>query len=431
MSFPYSTYTLLTSLLFLLVFPPFRIYSLLSGRYERGLRERLGLIPLSKTRQLKRSPRIWMHAVSLGEVKVAASVIESLWRISPAPSLILTTTTHHGYDLARETLPDDIPVAYAPLDTVFSVRRALRRVSPHILVFLETEIWPSWITEARRMGIRVALINGRISVRSIRTYLRFRPLFRDVLKGVDVFSMITKEDGDRIRLMGADPKKVEIHGNAKYDFLSRGVEAETEKEMRRILHLDPESQVFIAGSTREGEEAMILEAYKKIRKAFPGILLVIVPRHVERTPEIEGLLQRRGLPYQLRSQLSHKGSERTASIVIMNTFGELFRLYSIGTIVFCGASLVPLGGQNPLEPASWGKVVFYGPSMEDFQDAKTLLEENGAGIPVSDPVMLAERAIELLRHPEELKTLGTRARHALMMNQNAAERHAKVIARFL
>jgi 3-deoxy-D-manno-octulosonic-acid transferase len=376
---------------------------------------------------LSGSPRVWIHAVSLGEVKVAGSIINALKRTLPACSVIVSTTTKHGRELAVETFGDNIPVIYAPVDFIGSVRKALSRVHPDILVFLETEIWPSWITEAHRMGIRTALINGRISVRSIGGYLKFRPFFRKVLRNVDAFSMISDEDSARIRSMGADPNKIEVHGNAKYDLLVNLADPAMAIQMQKTLNLKPASPVFIAGSTRGGEEAMVLDAYERIVKEFPDTVLIIAPRHIERTAEIRSLLERRGFRYQLRSELHDDGAKRTESVIIINTFGELFKLYSIGTVVFCGASLVPLGGQNPLEAAVWGKVVFYGCSMENFLDAKTLLEEVSAGIAVSSPEMLAKKALWFLRHPDSLKALGVRAREAVIRNQNAADKHAKVI----
>jgi 3-deoxy-D-manno-octulosonic-acid transferase len=428
MNILYGAYTLLTSSLFLSCFPPFWMYTRLSGRHSENLKERLGHIPPRLVQTLSGSPRIWIHAVSLGEVKVADSIINALRQILPACSVIVSTTTKHGRELATETFGDDIPVVYAPADFIGSVRKALFSVHPDILVFLETELWPAWITEAHRMGIKTALINGRISVRSIRRYLKFRPFFREVLRNVDAFSMISDEDSARIRAMGADPGRIEVHGNAKYDLLVSLADPAMATQMQKTLNLKPASLVFVAGSTRGGEEAMVLDAYERIMKEFPDTVLLIAPRHIERTAEIRSLLERRGFRYQLRSELHDDGAKRTESIVIINTFGELFKLYSIGTIVFCGASLVPLGGQNPLEAAVWGKIVFYGPSMEDFLDAKAMLEEVGAGISVSSPEMLAEKVLWFFRHPETLKSYSDLAREAIIRNQKAADKHASVIA---
>ena len=427
MNILYGVYTLLTSSLFFSCLPPFWLYTRLSGRYRKNMKERLGYIPSTLLHTISGSPRIWIHAVSLGEIKVADSIIKALRQIMPSCSVIVSTVTEHGRELATETFGDGIPVVYAPVDFIGSVRKALSRVHPDILIFLETEIWPAWITEAHRMGIQVALINGRISVRTIRGYLRFRPFFRKVLRNVDAFSMISTGDSTRIRMMGADPHKIEINGNAKYDLLVSLADPAMVTQMQRILNLKSTSPVFVAGSTRGGEEAMVLDAFEMIVKKYPETILIIAPRHIERTAEISSLLEKRGFRYQLRSEIDGKVAKRTESVVIINTFGELFKLYSIATVVFCGASLVPLGGQNPLEAAVWGKVVLYGPSMEDFLDAKTMLEEVGAGISVSNPEMLAEKVIWFFRHPETLKSYGDLAREAIIGNQNAADKHAQVI----
>ncbi|MBW1674458.1 MAG: 3-deoxy-D-manno-octulosonic acid transferase [Deltaproteobacteria bacterium] len=423
----YGAYTFFTGSLFLSCFPPFWVYTRLSGRYRKNLNERLGYIPSGILQTLSGSPRIWIHAVSLGEIRVADSIVKALRRILPACSIIVSTVTEHGRELATETFGGDIPVVYAPVDFIGPVRKALSRANPDILVFLETELWPAWITEAHRMGIKIAMINGRISMKSISGYLKFRPFFRKVLRNIDAFSMISDQDSTRIKSMGADPNNIEVHGNAKYDLLVSLADPAMATQMQKILNLKPASPVFVAGSTRGGEEAMVLDAYERIVKEFPDTVLIIAPRHIERTSEIQSLLERRGFRYQLRTELHDDGAKRTEPVVIINTFGELFKLYSIGTVVFCGASLVPLGGQNPLEAAVWGKVVFYGPSMENFLDAKTLLEEVGAGIAVSSPEMLAEKVIWFLRHPDSLKALGARAREAVIRNQNAADKHAKVI----
>jgi 3-deoxy-D-manno-octulosonic-acid transferase len=231
--------------------------------------------------------------------------------------------------------------------------------------------------------------------------------------------------------MGGDRQKIEIHGNAKYDFLPRLVDPSMETEMRKTLNLHPAQPVFVAGSTRTGEEPIVLDVYERISEVFPDTVLVIAPRHIVRTPAIESLLRRRGFPYQLRTALDEDGVTRTAPVVVMNTFGELFRLYSVGTVIFCGASLVPRGGQNPLEPAAWGKVVLYGPSMDDFLDAKALLEKHGAGIEVSGTDAFTEKAMWVLKHPDLARSFGDRGRAEVLKNQGAGRSHAEVIARLL
>lgn len=429
--FLHGAYTVLTGGLFMSCLPPFFIYTRLSGRYGDNLKERLGYVPAALSKELPGSPRIWIHAVSLGEVRVAAPIIKALRRLIPACSVIVSTTTEHGRSLARQTFGDDVPVVYAPIDFVASVRKALSRIRPDILVFLETEIWPTWLAEARRMGIKTALINGRISARSVKGYLRFRPFFREVLRNVDAFSMILENDAARIRAMGADPGKIEANGNAKYDLLVSLADPAMEVDMRQALNLENRHRVFIAGSTREGEEAIVLDAYERILREFPDTILILAPRHIGRTPAIGSLVEQHGFGYQLWRELVRREVRRSASVVIVDTYGELFKLYSVGSIVFCGASLVPLGGQNPLEAAVWGKVVFYGPSMENFLDARALLEKAGAGISVSSAVTLADRAIWFLRHPDTLERYGAKARQAVIKNQGASQKHAEVIRKLV
>jgi 3-deoxy-D-manno-octulosonic-acid transferase len=425
----YGAYGALTGGLFLSLYPGFWIYTRITGRYRQHLEERLGYLPARIVQSLTGRPRIWIHAASLGEVKVAASVVDALRTMLPDCSIVISTITEHGRKLAKETFGEKIPVIYAPIDFVGSVRKTLSTVRPDIMVFLETEIWPGWLFEARRMGIRTALINGRISLKSVGGYRKFQSFFREVLKNFDAFSMIRQEDAARILAMGAASKKIEINGNAKYDLLENTVSPNTEAEMRKTLNLDTSQRVFIAGSTRNGEEAMVLDAYDKILNEFPETILIIAPRHLQRTPAVVSLVEAHGLRYQLRTDLDKGKAKRTAQVVIINTFGELSKVYSIGTIVLCGASLVPLGGQNPLEPAIWGKTVFYGPSMENFLDAKIMLETEKAGVLVNDSQEMAEKAIWFLGHPEELKNYGKRARMAVLKNKGAGRKHAQVIMR--
>jgi 3-deoxy-D-manno-octulosonic-acid transferase len=299
------------------------------------------------------------------------------------------------------------------------------------MVFLETELWPAWITETHRRGIPCALIHGRISKRSIRKYITFRPFFRDVLNHIAAFSMITEEDAHRIVDMGADPRRVQVNGNAKHDLLASQTDPAIEARIRKLLGLKPLQPVFVGGSTREGEEESLLKVYRGLLRYFPETVLVIAPRHIVRASRIEALVRQQGLEVQLWSDLVQPGVARTAPVVLVNTFGDLFKIYSVGTIIFCGASLVPLGGQNPLEPAMWGKMVFYGASMEDFAEPKRLLEQEGAGVEVKSAEAFVEKALFYLNLQGELQEGGRRAREAVLRLQGASQRHAEVIARLM
>jgi 3-deoxy-D-manno-octulosonic-acid transferase len=430
MNLLYQAYAALSSGILVAGLPPFWLYTRLTGRFHRGLKERLGLFPVQDLRHGHPTRRIWIHAASLGEVGVARSIVNSLERLVPGCEAILSTNTDHGHDFARQ-LFDPGSVLYAPFDFVFSVRKALSAVNPRVMIFLETEIWPAWIMETHRRGIPSGLIHGRISARSIGKYLAFRPLFRDLLKRVNTFSMITEEDARRIVDMGADPGRVEVNGNAKHDLLASQTSPATEKSMQEFLNLKPHQPVFVGGSTREGEEEILLKVYKRLARDFPDTVLVIAPRHIVRTSRVEHLVSQQGMEYQLWTDLVQPGVKRTAPVVLVNAFGDLFKIYSVGMIIFCGASLVPLGGQNPLEPAVWGKMVFYGPSMEDFADARILLERERAGVEVKNADAFLEKALFFLSHREDLREGGRRAKEAVLHSQGASERHARVIARLM
>lgn len=427
MTLLYAVYLTITGLLFLIIFPYFLIYTLVTGRCADHLLERLGGISQKARKSISGRPRIWIHAVSLGEVKVAKPIIHVLKRDLPGCALIVSTTTAHGRKSARATFGPDIPVIYAPVDVRFCVHRALRTIRPDVMVFLETEIWPAWLYEARRMGIRTALINGRISIRSIDGYLRLRPFMKQVLRHIDAFSMILHQDARRIMAIGAPPGRVLVNGNAKYDGLAAQKDAQTAPDMRRLLNLRPKDRVLVAGSTRQGEEEILLKAYKDVLKRFSDTLLMIAPRHVERAVGICDQVRRYNLTCRLRTQIHIQDAPRTEQVVVMDTFGELFNLYSVATVVFCGASLVPLGGQNPLEPAAWGKAVLYGPSMEDFLDATEILRAADAAVCVSDARELSRTVIRLLSDPEALTAMGAHARDAVHKHQGAAAQQANVI----
>lgn len=427
MNLLYNIYKILTAVLFLILFPAFWIYTRISNRHGGNLKERLGLIPASIINKLSGSPRIWIHAASLGEVKVADAIIKSLKSSIPACSVIISTNTESGRNMAKQALTNSVPVIYAPIDLAYSVRKALNIIRPDILAFLETEIWPAWIMEAKQMGVKIALVNGRISANSIKGYLKLKPFFKGILRNIDAFSMIMNHDSSRIKALGASPDKITVNGNAKYDLLSELADPDIKTETAQHLNLDENSTVIVAGSTRSGEEALLIKVYEKIEKKFPGTIIIIAPRHIERVQNIGRLITQKGHRFQLRTEFHNNSSKRKENIIILNTFGELFNFYSIATLVFCGGSLVPLGGQNPLEPAAWGKPIFYGPHMDNFLDAKTLLEKNNASISVSGPDELATEMIGLLQDTKKMEEYESRAYQTVSQNSRMAEKHANVI----
>ena len=422
----YAAYALISSGLVVAALPFYWIFSWFSGRGHSSLSQRMGVYSKS-LRNLTGSPRIWIHAVSVGEVNVAGAVICGLKQLIPGCAIILSTSTPLGHAASLEKLGREAVCIFAPIDFILSVQKALATVKPDILVCLETEIWPNWLMIAHRMGIRTALINGRLSVRSIRGYLKIRSLMKTILSGMDAFSMIHEADARRIELLGAPSERVSVGGNAKYDLLLDSCVTATREKMAKLYGLEPGQPVLVAGSTRGIEGKVVLAAFQEIHARFPRALLIIAPRHLKHATEIMARARAMGLSGQLRTQIDGVIRPRTASVVIVDTMGELQATYSIASVVFCGGSLVPLGGQNVLEAAVWGKPVLYGPSMDDFLEAKELLEDTRAGIQVEDGRELAEKVMYYLSRPDVAAAVGFRAKQALLSRSGAALQHARVI----
>lgn len=431
MNLAYFAYSIFSTILFILLLPFLGAYVFFSGRHRKSVAQRLGRYPRQLTARLSGSCRIWIHAASVGEVRVAAAVIASLNRLMPGCAIILSAVTQQGLAVARTSLGARVQCVYAPLDLFFAVDNALSTFKPDILVCLETEIWPNLLVQAQCRGIKTALINGRISDRSIHRYLRIRPFISKTLKHVDAFSMIREADAQRIRRLGAPKNKIQVNGNAKFDLLLGQTSTSLKARTETLYNLGKNTAVFVAGSIRGPEESIIVEVYERIIRSYTELLLIIAPRHLNRSRQIESRLKERGIPCQPRTAFGPTGRRPDASVVILDTIGELQATYSIATIVFCGASLAPLGGQNVLEAAVWGKPVLYGPSMEDFQDAKELLDNTGGGIQVPDGAALAAQALYLLTHPGAAEQIGKRARKAVEAHQGAAQKHAAVIRQLM
>ena len=393
--------------------------------------QRLGFYRPDQLRQTAQNLRIWIHAASVGEVNAIIHFVKLLRREYSQAWIGVSTMTLAGLEIAQVNLAEADACFLAPFDLFFAVRRVMRQIRPHLYITVEAEIWPNHLRAAKAVGARVLLINGRISLRTVNTYKALRPFFQKVLSNYDFFSMIREEDGERIRSFGATPEKVLINGNLKFDRLSSDVKEEFRIEMAKQLGFSGTEKIWVAGSTKKGEEELLLQAFTEIKRDFPHLFLVIAPREIHRGAEIAEIIKQYGYTPLLRTAVSRTTQVTPDTIIILNTIGELFKVYSLATLAFCGGSLVPLGGQNPLEPAFWGKPVFYGPSMEDFLDAKGLLEEVGAGIPVKDASELGKSIIALLQDEHSLVRRGQAGREMLQKQQGSSERTLMLVKKLL
>ena len=431
MTFSYFAYNFLGSAAASMVLPA------LWGRCKRRrddldrFHQRLAFYPPGLSALFEGRPRIWLHAVSVGEVGVADAIVDALRTTLPQCRIALSATTRTGLAQARGLSDQKTTPFYAPLDLIGPTRKALEMVRPDVLAIVETEIWPNLIVAARRRGIRTALINGRISERTVRRYRRILSLMRYTLGHVDAFSMISQADAERICSLGAPPERVEVSGNAKFDMRDPVPCSDDRHWAQAVFNLDGATPVLVAGSTRHPEEQVVVEAFQAIRQAEPRAVLIIAPRHIERSGQIEAWVLSRGLACQRRSRLASAGVSRSAPVVILDTIGELAATYSVARVVFCGGSLVPKGGQNLLEPAMWGKPILHGPSMEDFEEARRLIATAGGSRTVFSAGQIARETIDWLRRPEAAAKAGRAAREAILSHRGAARRHAAGVVRLL
>ena len=426
----YGLYQIATWLFFVIAFPIFLVYSLLTGKHRAGLRERLGFIKISPAEGRGQGPRIWLHAASVGEVQAARALVPQLKQEFPQAVLFLSTITEPGRKLAKRELGKDVQCILAPLDLNWIVKRVIEKLRPDIYICLETELWPVLLRQINKAGGRLFLLNARLSEKSLSRYLKLRGFTGEILQNFKIIAAITHSDAERYMSLGANPETVSAQGNIKYDLLDadRNTKEANEKGRQR-LQIHAETPVLVAGSTHTDEEETILAAYEEISARHPELVLVIAPRHLRRLHSIEELFTERNLPWQRLSRLQQ--AKRSAQVILVDTMGELADLYAAATVVFCGGSLVPKGGHNILEAAVWGKPVFFGPSMKDFADAREIIEAANAGFVVTSYTELASAVLGLLDNPAQYRTTCMRARQAVLDQQGTANRQVQLVKQAL
>jgi 3-deoxy-D-manno-octulosonic-acid transferase len=420
-------YNILLTLAAALAIPYYGAKILLTGKYRHSVGPKFGFNRPDLYDGMQGTPRIWVHAVSVGEVTAAAPIMAALRADFPGACLVLSTGTETGQDMARRLVPEATAIIYYPLDLPSVVRKLVRLVRPDIFVLTETELWPNFLQACRYQEIKVVMVNGRLSPRSFQKYYRTRFFWKEILKDIDEMGVISEIDAGHARAIGMAPEKISVLGNAKYDGLAAEVSPALREETARRLNMAAGERVLVAGSTHEGEETVILEVFRKLLAVYPDFRLILVPRHVERAGEVTNLVRQAGFDSLALTQIDQGRTRQDEKVLVVDRIGELFKVYSLATVVYCGGSLVPKGGQNILEPAAWGKVVFYGPSMEDFRDEKILLEAVGAGIPANDGPELADKMLALLRTPEMLAGKGQAAGQVVAANRGASQRYAALI----
>ncbi len=408
----YVLYTAVLGLGLVITLP---YYLIRFRKYLPSIRERLGFVDFEGV-----VPTVWVHAVSVGEVKAVDSLLGGLRRQFPQKKIVISTTTATGRTLALERSDLD-RVIYFPLDFPSAVRRCLDRIQPDLIVVAETEIWPNFMRECDRRKIPVFMVNGRISDQSYKQYRLARRWLGRVLRQYRVLGMQSEMDADRIRSIGAPKDKVVVFGNLKYDL--RGSVRELESMFKATL--SQSQPLIVAASTAGEEEPLVLEAYRRLRETQPRLKLLIAPRLPERFGEVERMLQSNGSTYVRRSTLT--AETKPTDILLLDTIGELTSVFEYATLVFMGGTLVQRGGHNVLEPALFSKPVVFGPHMENFRDmARTFLDARAA-IQVADVDGLVHHVRTLLDSPAAAAEMGRNARQLVENNRGATARFLEAV----
>ena len=427
-------YNLLFPVFFLLSAPYYFWKMWRRGGWQRGFGERFGWIEPEKFQSLASAKVLWLHAVSVGEVNVSLQLIAALRpRLSGWKFLVSTTTTTGMGELAKK-LPADVARIYYPVDFPWSVRRALDAIRPAALVLVEAEFWPNFLWQAHARRLPVCLANARVSDKSFRGYRRGALLFRELFGNLAAVGAQNDADAARLRELGCRADALHVTGNAKFDAAAPTGGATLDvPALLRQLGMPDDAQLLVAGSTLAGEEVLLARMFLRLRERFQKLVLVLVPRHFERTTAVVEELRPTGLRHALRTELADGKTcaPGTVDCLLVNTTGELRHFYHHATVVFVGKSLTAKGGQNPIEPGALGKAMLFGPHMENFRPIAAEFIASDAAVQVPDAPALEAALATLLSDPALREQLGANARRVVQRNQGAAERTAEMIARRL
>ncbi|MFM1802216.1 MAG: hypothetical protein RJA81_1568 [Planctomycetota bacterium] len=401
---------------------PLLIYkSWKTGKYREGWSEKfLGRCP----ERVGRGPCLWLHAVSVGEVRLLKPLIQEISRRRPDWDIVISSTTETGLSQARQLFPE-LLTFYAPMDFSWATRRAIRRIRPTTLALVELELWPNLILTAKDYGAKICLLNGRLSAKSQKGYGRVLRWIGPTLGRIDMVAVQTDEYADRFGSLGLTAPKLRVTGSIKYDNLETDRFNAATSRLRNLFNISAEQLVLVAGSTMAGEESVVLDVYERLINLNDAPRLILVPRHPERFDEVAAMVERRGLPLVRRSQLGNAPipDHLMDAVILVDTLGELSSVWGVADLAFVGGSLLPgRGGQNMMEPAAFGASVYFGEHTSNFRDTVSLLLSRNAAQVVRGGEELYQSICEDLKDKSIRIARGMRARELVMAQTGATIR---------
>jgi len=423
-------YNLAAILVVIIIIPVFAIRSIREKGFVERIKQSLGFFPEGALEPVAKKNCIWVHAASVGEIVATSPLIKEFRREFPKSPILVSVVTTAGYEMANRIIKDADSIIYFPLDLPFVSASVLRRVHPRIFMPVETELWPNFLKTARQLHIPVMMVNGRISDKSVRRYKYMFSILTDMIGTVKFFAMQSHIDAEYIKQLGAPEELVTVTGNTKFDQTYTDVTPEEKQNFFSTMGLNADDEILVAGSTHRSEEEYVLNAFRAVRENHPKARLVIAPRETLRTREVIGICKSAGYTVATRTELQ-KRPPANEDIIIVDTVGELGRIYSIGTVIYVGGTLVTHGGHNILEPAAHGKAIIIGYHMENFKETHALFKSRNACITVNSPEELVAETKKLFDDKKRRTELEEETLKIILENRGAAKKSAILLRKVI
>ncbi len=423
-------YNIAAIIIVILIIPMFMVRSVREKGFVERIRQSLGFFPEHALDKVEKKDCIWVHAASVGEIVATSPLIKEFRKEFPKSPILVSVVTTSGYEMANRIIKDADAIIYFPLDLPWLAGHVLRRIRPRVFLPVETELWPNFLRTARKIHVPVMMVNGRISDKSVKQYKHLHSLLRNMIGTVKLFAMQSLIDAEYIMRLGAPQELVTVTGNTKFDQTYTDVSPEEKQKIIEEMGLSKNDGIFLAGSTHRGEEEAVLQAFKAVRETHPHARLVIAPRELLRTMEVVHLCRKAGFSVTTRTKLQNEAPQ-DEDIVILDTIGELGKVYSIGDVVFVGGSLVPHGGHNILEPAAHGKAIIVGSHMFNFKDTYALFKNRDACLTVKNGEELAKQVTRLFDEPEHRHRMEEETRAIVRENKGASRKSAILLHQML